>query len=118
MSWHAVMLAMSGLLHGLGLVAWLLPAKHTPIDIGAQVFAAHSAACRAFDRGAELGGDRSGAFDQLADELRRLVEVSGQLGCRAAGLAGSFDGVLFHGAILKRRFTLSQALIVAWAHYL
>lgn len=46
---------MSRLLHGLGLVAWLLPAKHTPIDIGAQVFAAHSAACRAFDRGAVLG---------------------------------------------------------------
>lgn len=108
---------MSRLLRGVGLVAWLITSKHPPVDIWAQVFAAHGPARRAFDRGAEIGGYRPGSFDQLADELRRLLEMPGQLGRRAAGHAGSFNGVrvLFHCAILKRRFTSSQALIVARA---
>lgn len=38
-------------------LAWLSTAKHTPVDIGAQVFAAHGPACRAFDRGTVLGGN-------------------------------------------------------------
>ena len=39
------------------LFTWLGAAKHTPIDIRAQVFAAHGAACRALDRRAVLGGN-------------------------------------------------------------
>lgn len=46
---------MSRLLRGLGLVAWLITTKHPPVDIWAQVFAAHGAACCAFDRGTVLG---------------------------------------------------------------
>jgi hypothetical protein len=40
-----------------GLFTWLSTAKHTPVDIGAQVFAAHGPARRAFDRGTVLGGN-------------------------------------------------------------
>lgn len=46
---------MLDLLRGLGLVAWLITSKHPPVDIWAQVFAAHGPARRAFDRGTVLG---------------------------------------------------------------
>lgn len=50
--------------------AWLLASKNSPVDIGAQVFAAHGPGCRALDRGAVLGGHASAGLPHARQTSR------------------------------------------------
>lgn len=83
---------------GRGLVGGARVAQVGPIDVGAQVFAAHGALRNSFDGRAPLCWNRPNLIDPLTHRRRGYVERSGKGGLSAYSLAGLCDCIFSHGS--------------------